>query len=141
MASTWDESLETGHPLIDSQHKELIALVDELASTETESRERVLRVLDHVMDFTLFHFTAEEDLMARVEYPPEPTRDMIEQHREFKAYARLRVLEFRKGRLISVLPLQSFLEEWLKVHEFGLDRQLVSWIRRQSEAPVAGGGR
>lgn len=141
MGSTWDKSLETGHPLIDRQHRELIALVDGLTSAQVQSHEEVLRVLDHVVDFTLFHFVAEEALMARVEYPPEPTQEMIDQHREFEAYARLRVLEFRRGEGTSVRPLQSFLDEWLKVHEFGLDRQLVDWIHRQEQASPQTAGR
>jgi len=141
MVSTWDKSLETGHPLIDRQHRELIALVDGLAKAETESREEVVRVLDHVVDFTLFHFVAEEELMTRVEYPPALTKEMVDQHREFEAYARLRVLEFRRGEETSVQSLQSFLGEWLKVHEFGLDRQLVGWIRRQERASPRGAGK
>jgi len=133
VAGSWDPSLETGNALIDRQHRELIALVDQLAVAENESRDEVLRVLDHVMEYTLFHFVAEEDLMVRVDYPAVPQKQMIDQHQEFKSYGRLRVLEFRTGELASVLPLKAFLDEWLKGHEFGLDRLLADWIREQGK--------
>lgn len=141
MADTWDASLETGHPLIDRQHRELIALVDQLVVAESRSRDDVIDALDHVVDFTLFHFVAEEDLMVEVDYPPAPTRAMVEQHDEFKAYARLRVIEFRRGETQSIVPLQSFLNDWLKIHEFGLDRQLAEWIRREAGARSENAGR
>jgi len=133
VAGTWDPSLETGNELIDRQHRELIGLVDQLAVADSESHEEVLGVLNHVMEYTLFHFVAEEDLMVRVDYPPGPSKAMIDQHQEFKSYGRLRLLEFRDGALTSVLPLRDFLDQWLKVHEFGLDRQLAVWIRREDK--------
>lgn len=136
MSETWDTALETGHPLIDRQHRELIELVDDLETAELGSRgqDEVRRVLERIMDFAAFHFLAEEDLMIEVGYPPGPREEMIAQHREFTAYARLRVLEYRRSGDVSVLPLKGFLENWLTVHEFGLDRILVDFIREHAKA-------
>jgi len=61
---------------------------------------------------------------------------MVFQHAEFKNYARLRVLEFRHADSISVLPLLSYLTEWLVTHEFGLDRTLVDWIRENQPSQL-----
>jgi hemerythrin len=132
MGVTWEEAFETGHAEIDQQHRELLALVDDLESAQEESPQTLLRVLQHVMDFTHTHFLMEEVLMVEVGYPSRASEEMIAQHAEFTSYARLRVLEFRKGAPVSVLPLQSFLAEWLTRHEFGLDRLLADFIRRQA---------
>jgi ATP-dependent Clp protease ATP-binding subunit ClpA len=124
-----DEYISTEHLLL--------AIVDELESAEAHmkgSRDVILGVLDHVMAFTITHFIMEEQLMADVNYPSPACDEMILQHREFTAYARLRVLEFRKGELISVLPLQAFLAEWLTIHEFGLDKLLADFIRERAAA-------
>ncbi len=43
---------------------------------------------------------------------------MVQQHHEFKSYARLCVLEFRVGNSASLLPLGTYLNDWLVVHEF-----------------------
>ena len=136
--SSWDESLATGNELIDRQHRELVALADELKDVQDAAEAEVLRVLDKVMYSTLDHFYSEEDLMTQVGYPPIPTQQMVEQHQEFKSYARLRVLEFRTGVMLSVLPLQAFLGELLKVHEFGMDRLLADWIREQNGPSASG---
>ena len=138
MSVVWEEAFETGHAEIDRQHRELLALVDDLESAEEESSGALLLVLQHVMDFTHTHFLMEEVLMVEVGYPSPAREQMIRQHAEFTSYARLRVMEFRKGALVSVLPLQAFLAEWLTRHEFGLDRLLADFIRqkaRESAAP------
>lgn len=131
MDSSWDKSLETGNAEIDSQHRELVALNDHLKTTDLESHDAALGALDAVMEFAQIHFLSEEELMTDVHYPAAYTKEMREQHQQFKAYARLRVLEFRHGEMLRVLPLQSFLDNWVKVHEFGLDRKLTNWIRRR----------
>jgi len=137
MGVTWEETFETGHAEIDRQHRELLALVDDLKSAQEDSPETVLHVLQHVMDFTHTHFLMEEVLMAQVHYPSPACEEMIAQHAEFTSYARLRVVEFRKGPPVSVLPLQAFLAEWLTLHEFGLDRLLADFIRQQSLSSAA----
>jgi len=137
MPVIWDPSHETGHPEIDFQHRQLLSIVQELQSAEDHthgSPDVILRVLAHFMDFTILHFMMEEELMALVEYPTAPREHMIEQHREFTSYSRLHVLEFRKGELHSVLPLQAFLAEWLMDHEFGMDKQLADFIRARDLA-------
>jgi len=140
MGVTWEEAFETGHAEIDRQHRDLIALVDDLESAQEDSPETVLRVLQHVMDFTHTHFLMEELLMEEVDYPSPAREEMIAQHAEFTSYARLRVLEFREGAPVSVLPLQAFLAEWLTRHEFGLDRLLADFIRRQTQGSEASAG-
>lgn len=130
--TSWDKSLELGHPLIDNQHKNLIYLIDEFKAAAGKPQKQQLALLDKVMEFTQTHFLAEEQLMREVNYPPELINEMIEQHREFKAYARLRVLEFRlANETESVNSLHAFLIHWVILHEFGFDRTLVNWIKQQ----------
>jgi hemerythrin len=139
MAISWDAAYETGDPSIDSQHRELLAIVDELEVAEAhllDSHEAIMQVLGRVMDFALSHFLTEEELMVQVGYPSPAFEEMIEQHREFTSYSRIRVLEFRAGGLESVRPLQSFLAEWLTVHEFGLDKLFADFLRERDRALI-----
>lgn len=134
MAPTWDDSMETGDSQIDDQHRRILGLIDELESAELAdgTADTIYRLLGDVMDLTVTHFAMEEDLMIRVAYPLNLAEEMIQQHLEFTSYARLRVLEFRTGEDLSVIPLQVFLKNWLVGHEFGLDRRLVAWIKASS---------
>lgn len=132
MAGSWDESLETGNTMIDSQHRKLLSLLDEL-DDELESKDRVFNVLDELMELTVDHFLCEEALMDEVDYPSEAKETMIDSHKEFKSYVRLRFLEFREARSFDMLSFQSFTVNFLKTHEFGLDYQLVEWINQHHE--------
>jgi len=135
MTITWNRSYETGDPAIDEQHRKLLALVNDL-ETAQDSRETLVHALDEILKFTITHFAIEEDLMDRVQYPVSPKREMIEQHREFASYARLRFLEFRRGDLTSVVTLRDYLGEWLTLHEFGVDELLATFIHQREEAAV-----
>jgi hemerythrin-like metal-binding protein len=130
---TWDDSMEIGDAHIDEQHRRVFDLVDRLEAAETHTHSpapTLYSILDELIAFTETHFMAEEHLMRRLGYPPVPMEEMLAQHREFKDYARLRVLEFRHAEGVSVLPLLSYVTDWLVNHEFGLDRKLVDWIRK-----------
>jgi hemerythrin len=142
MSTTWDESMETGDPHMDRQHRTVIELVDRLDSVGADDASWMAQaheILAQVMDLTVTHFTTEEQLMVRVGYPDDAQARMREQHRDFSAYARLRVLEFRSGDRSSLTPLPGFLRMWLVEHEFGLDRELVSWIRSHLGDELPGG--
>lgn len=71
--------------------------------------------------------------MAQVGYPPEATQVMVEQHKEL----RLRILEFRQNEKLNVLPIQSYILDFLNNHEFKQDRELADWIQRQDETSHA----
>ncbi len=135
MSVVWDPSYETGNAAIDAEHRQLLSIVDQLETSDVDthqSRDVIIGVLSHCMDSTLAHFIMEEQLMVEVGYPDAQRREMIEQHRGFTHYARLRVLEFRTGGPSSVLTLQTFLADWLIIHEFGLDKQFAEFMREQA---------
>ena len=135
MQSGWDEEMETGNAHMDEQHRRIIELVNDLKGHPLTSSGDVFQLLERVMDLTVTHFLTEEALMEECGYPGNQREEMLEQHDEFKAYARLRVLEFRKGSdHETVASLHDFLRHWLIEHEFGLDRKLVDWIRLEDPA-------
>lgn len=132
MTASWDESMETGDPHMDRQHREIIGLVDRLDDIGVDDASwlrHAHEILDQIMDLTVTHFTTEELLMVRVGYPADAQEAMLKQHRDFKSYARIRVLEFRAGDRSGLAMLPGFLRMWLVEHDFGLDRELVRWIR------------
>lgn len=60
MIGSWDMSHEIGIEMIDSQHRQLHKLLDELTD-ELKSYEEVLRMFEDVVEFTIEHFLQEED--------------------------------------------------------------------------------
>jgi hemerythrin-like metal-binding protein len=80
----WNESYEIGVPVIDRQHKQLFALIDELQRQMENADESVLvsDVIRRLADYTHYHFSFEENLMELYEYPD------IEHHKELHLYFR-----------------------------------------------------
>ena len=127
---SWDESLETGNAMIDSQHRELHSLLDRLKK-DTKSRD-VLRMLDDIMVRTVDHLSYEEDLMDEVNYPSNSKKAMVDKHEEFKSNVSSYILDFQNQR-ITVQLIKSNIIMFLIDHELVEDRELADWIRRREE--------
>jgi len=71
MAFTWNPTLETGHPAIDSQHKELINAINNLlaACQQGLGADKVGTTLDFLVSYTKRHFGEEEALQQKSNYP------------------------------------------------------------------------
>lgn len=81
MAYTFDKSLETGHSLIDSQHKELIAAINNLmeACNQGKGREETKNTISFLKSYTNKHFGDEEALQQKYNYPDYPNHKKLHQ--------------------------------------------------------------
>jgi hemerythrin len=128
----WDASLETGDDRIDGQHQKLLALFNELEhSGGRHDSAEVQSVLERLIDYVSVHFTMEEDLMRRLEYPAEDAGRHVQEHRMLTKRTRDMVLDFRTGALSTVGPLVIFLRQWLTCHVDQEDRRLVEHVQRR----------
>jgi len=71
MAFAWNSALETGHPIIDSQHKELINAINNLlaACQQGQAADKVGATVDFLVSYTKRHFGEEEMLQQKSNYP------------------------------------------------------------------------
>ena len=71
MAFLWTSTLETGHSVIDSQHKELITAVNNLlnACQQGQGASKVSETMDFLISYTKRHFGEEEGLQQKSNYP------------------------------------------------------------------------
>ena len=71
MAFAWSSALETGHAVIDSQHKELINAVNNFltACQQGQAADKIGATLDFLASYTKKHFSEEEALQQRSNYP------------------------------------------------------------------------
>ncbi len=83
----WNSGYSVGHPLMDRQHQKLVGLVNEMVECVNEwgegiSRSRLLRLLADFYSTSEDHFSREEMLLSRVDYP-----QLQEQQRSHESYA------------------------------------------------------
>jgi hemerythrin len=131
MAYIWNSSLETGHELIDNQHKQLVAAVNKLldACRNGQGAEEVATTMDFLTGYTIKHFSDEEKLQREYDYPDYLTHKRL--HDDFKV-----VVGDLTKRLIREGPTEEIIEEvsasigdWLVNHIKGDDFRLAAHIQ------------
>lgn len=131
MGIVFDQSLETGNELIDTQHKELIARVNRLADECSAGKEKNIAVqtLDFLMDYTEIHFRDEEQLQADHNYP------LLEAHKVQHARFVKSVEELQQMLVEEEGPSDAFVAavkknivDWLQRHIQIWDRQVAEYI-------------
>jgi len=126
----WNDSLSIGVDVIDEQHKMLIQhLTDIGAAIEMHQGEaRISETLSFMVDYTDFHFAAEEQQMAEKDYAG--LADQQAQHAEFKRMLRQLVEDFEEEGATKALAtsINVFLGNWLVKHIQGIDMQFGRFL-------------
>jgi hemerythrin len=131
LSSAWDDSLTTGVPSIDAQHRRLIGILGNVldAMEHGHSRTEIGRVLEELDRYTAAHFSHEEDCMRRYECPAAQLNES--EHAEFlRIVSRFRADYEAQGATTKlVLRVRDQLAWWLETHIRAIDTQLYSCVR------------
>lgn len=67
----WKDSLSVGIDEIDAQHKQLIKYINELGEIDSKNTKKseVQKIFNLLLDYTKNHFSLEEELMSKYNYP------------------------------------------------------------------------
>jgi hemerythrin-like metal-binding protein len=127
---SWSPSLATGQPTIDAQHQELfrgIAALHEAMTSRNASSVETTKLLDYLVSFTKTHFSEEEGLMRRANYPDLERHQGV--HR--RLIAQLSELQQQRaaGARLSPLDVTAFLAAWLRHHIGEVDQGYVPAMR------------
>ncbi len=134
----WDDSLSVGVDLIDEQHKMLIQKLRELSDAFKVGREydKILQTLDFMIEYTDFHFSAEEKTMAEHDYPG--LGEQQKQHEEFKVTLNHILEDFQEEGPTKSLAtsINVFLFNWLINHIKGIDLELGKFLSKKGSANI-----
>jgi hemerythrin len=128
----WKEEFSVDHAEIDTQHKRLFQLADELhrAMTEGKGSAAVGQTLTNLVEYTKHHFACEERLMQLHDYPE------YAEHKAFHDDLTARVLEFQRGfqagRSVVTIELFQFLKDWLSHHIGDTDRKVSVYLKAKA---------
>lgn len=130
MIIEFNESLMTGNEMIDTQHKELIDRICQLLSSfeQANDTEQTLEMLDYLMDYTEFHFGAEEQLQEEIHYPDLESHK--QKHEEFKSTIRSlkQALEVEQVSASELVPqVKEQVADWFIRHIQGFDRSVAEY--------------
>ncbi|MBQ9578804.1 MAG: bacteriohemerythrin [Ottowia sp.] len=131
-ALQWNAALATGIPVIDEQHKQIVDMVNQLRlAIETGDTDAAGRIIPKMVDYTVFHFTFEEELMEMAGY------NFLPVHRRVHQLFTKRIPEFQERHAAGediLVELHNMLARWLAHHIQHEDRDYVPAIRTYLEA-------
>ncbi len=125
---TWTEDLSVNIAEMDKEHKQLVAMINELheAMASGKGKDVLGGVLARLVDYTKFHFAAEEKLMSSNKYP-----GYLSQKAEHDNLTK-KVLEIKTrldaGNMVVTVEVMTFLKDWLTKHIMGVDKKYSSFF-------------
>jgi hemerythrin len=122
----WTNDLNTGIEVIDKQHRRLVEYLNALNLAIIEHDQKAVKlVLDELIDYTLSHFSFEEELLEKSGYP------FFKAHKRVHEIFTKRVGQFleRAAKGEDVAPeILSMLKIWLINHIKGDDADYVEIV-------------
>ncbi len=113
---------------IDDQHKKLIAIINRLADAMSvgKGRDVLDAVMAEMMDYTEYHFGAEEQMLVQHGY------SQTDEHKKAHAELVVRAREIKdaaeQGGRKSTVDVMLFLSSWLDKHILQEDRKFADYL-------------
>lgn len=124
----WTDQLSVGDAHIDEDHKELFALINELAAAD-KAHGYLADIIGKLEKYANDHFSREEVLMREVEFPG--FEHHVKEHQAFVEWLDTVKTTYRRAAespfLISDL-VNDFLEKWLVEHIMKEDMKYRDFI-------------
>ena len=120
----WNDSMSVGAHLIDSDHRALIAIINELhtemARGDGPDHQALARLFRDLVTYTQFHFSREERMMQACGYPGH--RDHAREHGGFVQFVYdMRNRLARAVERADVEAVLDYLKAWLNHHILVVD--------------------
>lgn len=127
----WNDNFSVNVKAMDSQHKALVGYINDLhdAMREGRTQESVGAILDGLIDYTVTHFSKEEELMESYDYPglEEQRREHQQLVREVSSFQS----DFKAGKATVGPETMEFLKNWLIEHIGGVDKRYGTFFNQK----------
>ncbi|MDO8605326.1 MAG: bacteriohemerythrin [Phaeospirillum sp.] len=127
----WSESFRVGNTLLDSDHRIIFDLLDQLhdAMETGQSRDVIGSVVSVLAEYVQHHFRREEAIMRASGFPE------LDRHREEHLDLERRVIELRNRyqageRGVLGEDVVDLLKKWLTGHILVSDNSYRPWVER-----------
>ncbi len=134
----WKNEYSVNVQEIDEQHKKLIALINRLADAMSigKGKDVLDGVMAEMMDYTEYHFGAEEQLLVKHGYSE------ADEHKKAHAELVVRAKEIKdaaeQGGWKSSVDVMLFLSSWLDKHILQEDLKFGAYLKKKGRATGPG---
>ncbi|MGM0508922.1 MAG: bacteriohemerythrin [Fusobacteriota bacterium] len=132
-AIPWKAKYSVGLDSIDSQHKRLLEIMNELNNAMLHKKDKrvIKKLLDELLDYTEYHFKFEEDKLQRNDWPDLKNHKKI--HRGFEKEISDFINEYVSGDKKISKDLMDFLKDWLIKHIMVIDQDYAPYLLERGE--------
>ena len=127
----WDDSYSIGFEILDNQHKELVAMTNELFQCCKQggavADTALAGTISKALEYAQIHFYTEEKYMKLADYPNLGPHK--KEHENFVAQVRSTIEEYDQGRAEPII-LVRFLKDWLINHIALVDKQCIPYFAK-----------
>ena len=125
----WSDIFSIDKKIIDSQHKILIKLINELyaAFLDGKANDHISNILDELTKYTVSHFKTEEVFFEEVNY--DDADNHKKEHQDFVYKVVDFKTKFKEGDVSLSYDIMNFLRDWLQNHILVSDRKYISYLK------------
>ena len=125
---TWKPAYSVGIESIDNEHKKLLSLINTLqtAAHYRTGEEFEKKALNELVDYTLYHFKREEEMMEQHDFPG--LAEHKREHDAMVAKVESFVAEYSDRGIDVLEDISTYLKNWLIKHINGTDKQYCSLL-------------
>jgi hemerythrin len=126
----WDKKYSVNNRKLDRQHKKIIAILNDIYDLRVKDKpQKTGKIIDDLLDYIRLHFSTEEELLKKHNYPEFNTHKS--EHDNFIR----KVCEFQKDYLIyKSLPLVNlfnFVWDWFAHHILEVDMKYKVYLEQK----------
>lgn len=134
-----EDCLKLDIPEIDSQHATLIRLINQLheAMLQGADKSALGGLLSQLLEHTQAHFTYEQELMSRYNYPGYEAHKS--EHNRLMQHLLDLTERFKRGELLLSFAVVLELKSWAIVHIEKSDKPLGSFLGNQKTIDATSG--
>jgi hemerythrin len=127
----WNDSYSIGVKAMDDQHKKLVDIINQLhdAMKAGQASKEAPNILKELIEYTSFHFGAEENLIKKESYPDFQNHkklheDLVQQINKYQA-------EIATKSMTIGVKLSEFLKDWLLTHILDEDMKYGKFLNNK----------
>lgn len=128
---SWNDSYLLGITEIDLQHKKLLSLADDMYEIvngdEDSIKVNLSKVLKSLTDYTVYHFSNEEEFMKKYGYPSADMHKSM--HDNFIAEVTKQIKSLNTATKTEAERLYKFLASWVLNHIAKSDKVWAEYVK------------
>lgn len=135
MLFRWRDEFSTNLKDIDEQHKKLFEIGGRLydiaaLSDEYDHYDEIIKILDELKDYTVYHFGFEEKLMGDYGYPDFDLHK-IEHDFFMKKIKKIESKDLEGNQSEATMEIIKFVADWIAAHILKTDKQYEDFFNEK----------